>query len=276
MKYSRNLLGTRCSIEILDCDFSMKDIETSFALIENFEKNYSRFLRGNILSKLNKEKKHSLTKELKVLIEIGVKLGDISKGYFDITILPYLENAGYGIEQERLEENIGYKHIILSESEVQLENSVSIEFGAYGKGYILDRVYNYLREKYAHFILDFGGDIKVMGKREIHLENPGEDKKYYGVIELENASIASSNGLKRKFGNEEHHLINIKNGKSSNDVYTVFCCHSKGVFADGFATVLSVSPKKVTQDILKRVPGLEALIVYADGSQLRSGRFISL
>lgn len=276
MKYSRNLLWTRCTIEILDCDFSVSDIETCFQTLEDFEKKYSRFKAWNTLSEINTKKSYPLSKELKTLIEIGIKLWDISEGHFDITMLPYLENAWYGISKNKLEENIWYKHIELTETEVILHDWVCIEFGAYGKWYMLDRVYSFLSQKYKHFILDFGGDIKVHGSKEIYLENPEKTGVYYWKIVLENASITSSNGAKRSFWDGMHHLIDTKNWKSSHVTHTVFCYHSKWIFSDGFATLLSLCPKELSADIMKRIKWLEAFIIYTDGSELRSGRFITL
>lgn len=276
MKDHRNLLWTRCSIEILDCDVSLHDIETSFRLVEDFEKKYSRFRKWNILSEINTQKKYTLDKELKVLLEIGIKLWDISEGHFDITVLPFLENAWYGISEKKLEENIWYKYIELTETEVILQNGVNVEFWAYGKWYMLDRVYSFLEKKYSHFVLDFGGDIKVSGTQKIYLENPSKQGEYFWKIEIENGSIASSNGTKRNFWESIHHLIDIKNWKSSHETYTVFCCHPKWVFADSFATLLSVCPKDISQRVMKKIPWLEAWILYSDGSELRSGRFISL
>ena len=276
MKRSRNLLWTRCTIEILDCDFSVSDIEISFKILEDFEQKYSRFIVWNTLSEINTKKSYPLSKELKTLIEIGIKLWDISEGYCDITLLPYLENAWYGISKERLEENIWYQHIELTESQVFLHNWVSIEFWAYGKWYMLDKVYSFLSQKYTHFVLDFGGDIKVSGKKEIYLENPEKAGVYYGKVLLENASITSSNGAKRTFWESSHHLIDTKNRKSSHLTHTVFCYHNKWVFSDGFATLLSVCPKHISSKVMKKIPWLEAYIVYTDGSELRSGRFITL
>jgi len=276
MKHSRNLLWTRCTIEILDCDFSISDIETSFKILEDFEQKYSRFIVWNTLSEINTQKSYPLSKELKTLIELGIKLWNISEGHFDITVLPYLENAWYGISERKLAEDIWYQNIKLIESELILHKWVSIEFWAYGKWYMLDRVYSFLAKKYTHFVLDFEGDIKVHGSKEIYLENPEKAGLYYGKVLIENASITSSNGVKRSFWDGMHHLIDTKNWKSSHMTHTVFCYHSKWIFSDGFATLLSLCPKDLSSDILKRIKWLEAYIIYTDGSELRSGRFITL
>ena len=125
-------------------------------------------------------------------------------------------------------------------------------------------------------MLDFGWDIKVYGSQEIYLENPSQKNTYYGKLKIQDAVLASSNGSKRRFWNNAHHLVDIKTGKSHDNIHTVFCYHNKWMFADGFATLLSVSPKEVSKRVMKKTRWLEAFIIYNDGSELRSGRFLNI
>lgn len=276
MKKSRFLLWTQCNIEIRESDFFLWDIEKSFEIISQFEKKYSRFLTDNILAELNTHKEIQTNKELKRLISFWIKLWDISKWYFDITVLPYLENNWYGISKSKLKEDVWYKHITQTDEKIILNNNIFVEFWAYWKGYLLDKVWHFLSQKYNNFILDFWGDIKVYGEQEIYLENPIKKNTYYGKIQVKNASLTSSNGSKRIFWNNSHHLIDITSWKSHNKVHTVFCYHNKWMFADGFATLLSVSPKEISKNIMKSISWLEAFIVYWDWSELRSWRFLNI
>ena len=276
MKKNRSLLWTQCSIELLESDFFVWDIDKAFDIIVQFENNYSRFLKANILDELNTKKEIVSNKELHTLVRFWIQLWNISQWYFDISILPYLENNGYGISETYMKEDIWYQHIQVSDTKIRLNNNINIEFWAYGKGYMLDKVWYFLSQKYKNFILDFWGDIKVYGNRDIYLENPSKNNNYYGKIPVHNAALTSSNGSKRIFWDNSHHLIDIKTGKSHNKVHTVFCYHSRWMFADGFATLLSVTPKDLCTKIMKDIKWLEAFVIYNDGSELRSWRFINI
>lgn len=129
---------------------------------------------------------------------------------------------------------------------------------------MLDVLYNFLITHYERFVINFGGDIRVAGKKTIHLEDPLRSGKYIGTIDLENTSIASSSGNKRKIGHQ-HHLINPKTGKSEDTILAVYVTHRLGVFADIFATALFVSPLPVSIKVLEKVAGLEALIIMQNG-----------
>lgn len=88
---------------------------------------YSRFIKENFLWKLNETGKAPLNPELKSLIKLSQKIYQDTDGYFDITLLPLLENAGYGIYKEKLPEILGSKNVILTETEIQLTHGVKID-----------------------------------------------------------------------------------------------------------------------------------------------------
>ena len=92
-----------------------------------------------------------------------------SDGLFDPTILPYLRKIGYSDQtKENTNQNVGYQRIYLRENQLTLNNHVEIEFGGIGKGYLIDQIADFLREKgYSRFLVDFGGDIWSEGSWQI-------------------------------------------------------------------------------------------------------------
>ena len=60
---------------------------------------------------LNKNKKSSIDSEFLSIINLSKKVSDLTDWYFDITILPIIENIWYWIFKKKLEENIWYKNI---------------------------------------------------------------------------------------------------------------------------------------------------------------------
>ncbi len=272
--YSHDCLGSRLDITIE----SRKDLDSvmteSFLLIDDFENKYSRFIEWNVLSKINREKTWTLPDEIMMLVTLAQKISVMTNGYFDITMLPVLENNGYGIESKKINNAIWYKNIICEKNDITLENDVCIEFGSLGKWYVLDLLYNALRSYSQDFVINFGWDIRVSGEKTIHLEDPNDIKKSIGTIELNNISIASSGWNKRKLS-VWHHLINPENKASQEDKIAVFVTHKLWVFADAFATALFVCPLNKSLKILEKTPWLEALIIWADGKIYKSQWFIS-
>ena len=275
MKSSAELFWSILTIDIKDAgDFFSHDVEKCFDMTQVFEKKYSRFIAGNYLNNLNKQKNSEIDAEFFSILNLCLKVSDLTGWYFDITLLPILENAWYGVSTIQLKENIGYKNIVLHETRVELLNWVSIDLGSVGKGYMIDKIFKYLDKKYNNFIIDFWGDIRVKWTHIISLEDPaltptlsqqgeGVTTDIIGHIELNNTSIASSSWNRRKFW-DSHHLMNPKTAESIDDKQAIFIQHKLSSFSDIFSTALFVSPIDIAIKVLNTVPWLEGMIIMSD------------
>lgn len=272
MKYSKDCFWSRLEITVFWGENLDSVIAESFSLLDSFEQDYSRFIEGNKLSEINTQKTAKLSKEIVSLINLSMKVSHLTQWYFDITVLPVLENAWYGIADSKLEESIWYKNIVLDWEMLTLKNDVSIEFGASGKWYAVDLVYNKLIAHTDSFVVNFWGDIRVAGDHTIHLEDPLDTNKRIWSIELKNLSIASSGGNKRQIWTG-HHLLNPKTKSSENKILSVYVTHKLWVFADIFSTALFVSPLEISKEVIEKVSGLEAMIILTDGKIYKSPGF---
>lgn len=260
MKYSRNLFWSRLDITINSENTDEELIETCFLQAQNFENKYSRFIKWNYLYNLNKQKSSQIDWELFSIINLCKKVSDLTGWYFDITIIPFLENIGYGIEDIFMEENIGYKNIEIKDDVIYLKNNISIDLWSVWKWYIIDKIFTILDKKYENFIINFWWDIRVKGKHTIFLEDPLDDKKIIWEIELQDCSIASSSPNKRKT-KKGHHLINPFDKNSQNDKLAIFLTHKLSSFSDIFSTALFVTPLDKSLKILSSIKWLEWLII---------------
>lgn len=272
MKYTRDAFGSRLEISIFSDTKNDSGISESFLMVEEFEKKYSRFITNNLLSEINSGKKIKIQKEIISLIQLCLKVSKLTQGYFDITILPLLENAGYGVKKDIMKESLGYENITLNDDFLTLQQNTQIEFGSCGKWYMLDVIYAILKQYHDNFIINFWWDIRVNWTYTILLEDPWDIQKSIGNICLHNASIASSSWNRRKIW-KWHHLINIKNKTCQDDKIAVYVTHRLWVFADIFATALFVSPLELSLKVLESVEWLEALIIWADGKIFKSQWF---
>lgn len=272
MKYSHACFGSHLEISIQWWENFQHLIKKCFSMADVFEQKYSRFIDGNFLHKLNTDKSADVDREFHSLIKLSLRVSKLSQGYFDITLLPVLENLGYGVAKNTLVESLWYENIVLSEHSIELKNNVSLDIGAVGKWYMVDKIYNFLKDTVKEFSINFGGDIRVKGTQAIELEDPYDDNKSIGKIQITDAAIASSAGNKRKFW-QSHHLINAKTKQSQNDKITVFVSHKLSSFSDIFSTALFVTPLETSLKILEQTPWLEALIIASDGKMYKSKWF---
>lgn len=272
MKYSRNLFWSRLDITINSENLDNELVETCFLQAQNFENKYSRFIKWNYLYNLNKQKSSQIDWELFSILNLTNKVSEITSWYFDITIIPFLENIGYWIEDFFMSENIGYKNIEVKENIIYLKNDVSIDLWSVWKWYIIDKIFTILDKKYNNFIINFWGDIRVKGKHKIYLEDPLDDKKIIWEIELQDCSIASSSPNKRKT-TKGHHLINPFDKNSQNDKLAIFLTHKLSSFSDIFSTALFVTPLEKSIKILWSIKWLEWLIIDKSWNIYKSNNF---
>ena len=260
MRYSQELFWSRLNIIIHSDNIDQGIVDYCFRETETFEKKYSRFIKWNYLYELNKNKSSQIDRELLSIIKLCRKVSDITEGIFDITILPLLENIGYWISKNMLDENIWYKNIEIGWDKIILNNGISIDIWSVWKWYMVDKIYNILDSHFQNFSINFWGDIRIKWIENIFLEDPNDDKKSIWSIELDNISIASSSAYKRKT-NIWHHLIHAKDKQSQNDKIAIYLTHKLSSFSDIFSTALFVCPLEKSIEILNQVHWLEWLII---------------
>lgn len=260
MKYSKELFWSKLQITINSEDINEDIINKCFLETESFEMKYSRFIKWNYLENLNNNKSSQLTWELLSIIKLSEKVSNITKWYFDITVLPLLENIWYWIHKGNLDENIWYKNIEILWDTINLKNWVSIDIWAVWKWYIVDKIYNMLDPIYDDFIINFWWDIRIKWKEKILLEDPYDDTKSIWEIYLNNLSIASSSPFKRKT-KKWNHLINPISKKNDDEKVAIYLTHKLSSFSDIFSTALFITPIEESIKILNNINGLEWMII---------------
>lgn len=273
MKFNRELCGSRLEI-LIHQEWEFLDlIQECFNIWENFEKKYSRFIKWNYLYNLNKNKQANIDEEFLSIIKLCLKVSDITDWYFDITIQPILEELWYWIEEKKYwKYNIWYKNIEINNDKIILKNNVSIDIWSVWKWYIVDKIYNLLSKHIIDFSINFWWDIRINSKEKVKLEDPLDNKKYIGFLNLNNNSLSSSSWNKRIFWTS-HHLINPKNKTSENKIQAVYIQHKLTVFSDIFATALYVTPIEKSVEILSSIWWLEWMIIDTDWNIYKSKWF---
>jgi len=99
---------------------------------------------------------------------------------------------------------------------ITIKKPEALDFGAGGKGYLVDIVSDLIKEYGGReFCIDAGGDIRYESSKPLRvgLENPNDMNQAIGVATIANTSLCASSGSRRKWGNF-HHIINPHTLKS--------------------------------------------------------------
>ncbi|MCX6731205.1 MAG: FAD:protein FMN transferase, partial [Candidatus Roizmanbacteria bacterium] len=156
---------------------------------------------------------------------------------------------------------------------INIKKSATYDFGAAGKGHLIDLVSHIIIEQgFPEFCIDAGKDILLFSSKPIRigLENPLNFKQAIGVVTLSKGSICASAGSRRSWG-LYHHIINPKTLSSPSNILATWVIASDALLADALSTCLFLVPaKKLTPHF-----SFEYLILFDDNSIETSSSFSS-
>lgn len=241
-------------------------------LIEDFDKTYSRFREDSFVLKMAKRKgMYKLPKNAKPMMDLYKDIYEITDGAFTPLIASILEEAGYDRRYTFLPKEV---HPIDSWSEVldysypnlTFKKQALLDFGAGGKGYLIDLVSDVLKKADLQFFcVEAGGDMyyhsKEKNKLRVGLENPDNITQIIGVSGIQNESICASAGNRRRWI-RYHHIINPHTLSSPEKIKATWVIAKTALLADSLATSLFfVDSKK-----LLRKYKFSYLVIKADNS----------
>jgi thiamine biosynthesis lipoprotein len=131
---------------------------------------------------------------------------------------------------------------IEDDTHVTLRTPVLLDLGALGKGYLVDLVYQFLREKgCAEFLVDGSGDIRYYSASQTPivcgLEHPHDTSLAIGTLRITGGALCASATNRRRWGTR-HHYINPLTNESPEAVIATWVYADTAAHADGISTAL--------------------------------------
>lgn len=261
-------LGTHWSIEQLG-EKSMDLESVLLPIVRAFESDYSRFKDDSFVSMLNRTKRLiDPPRELIDMLLFAQTMYQVGSGVFNISITPSLTGVGYGKARGEARINTtDLMGITIADGEVTLAPDVEIDFGGFGKGWLVDALADVLHSHNVHeFIINGGGDIRVSSASEVELalEHPTHEDQMIGTTRIASGGLAVSSPYKRSWkvgGVTKHHIIDPRTGESvTNDIASVYVRASTTLVADVMATILLVDPSLL--DRLKKDFDLDVIVIH--------------
>lgn len=250
------------------------------ARVEQFEQTYSRFRKDSLVSMIaEKEGVYVLPPDARILFLMYRKLYDITKGKVTPLIGQTLIDTGYDasyslIPKEIIKPTLLWDNVMKYDEKTNILTThvpVQLDFGALGKGYIVDIVSQMILDAgIQEFTVDAGGDMHHRGSESLRvgLEHPENPEQVIGVAEIVQGSICGSSGNRRKW-NKYHHIINPETQESPVEIIALWVTADSTMLADGLTTALFFADGKKLQEEFS----FEYVIVHANGSAYVSPHF---
>lgn len=237
-------IGTRWSIETPRplSDGDKNDIDNIIAL---FDKTYSRFRDDSLVSQIEKTAgRYDFPANAEKLIDFYRNLYDATNGAMSPLVGGILADAGYdkeySLQPGAIRDAPSWDDAMeWSGSHIVAKLPVLLDFGAAGKGYLVDLIAQYMEKAGdAEYVIDASGDMRVRGPVEIvGLENPFDTTTVIGTYPLKNASLCGSATTRRAWG-EWHHVIDARTAQPTDDIIATWAIAPTTLEADGLATAL--------------------------------------
>lgn len=245
--------------------------------VEKFDHVYSRFLPDSFVNNALLQKGLvKLPEDSEKLFSLYQRLYGITGGLFTPLIGQVLVDAGYdstySLKPKKLHSPPRWEQAAEYEyPHINIKQSAAYDFGAAGKGHLIDIVSQLIMEQgFPEFCVDAGHDIHLFSETPVRigLENPSNNEEAIGVITLSHGSICASSGSRRTW-DIYHHIINPKTLKSPNKITATWVVAQEALLADALSTCLFLVPaKKLTPHF-----AFEYLTLFADGTFEKSSAF---
>ena len=176
-------LNTYVAISGYTSNSTKNTLNEALNLCDKYELLFSRTLSDSELYKVNHHLTDRISKDTAALIQYGIKMGDLSDGAFDITIGSVSQLWDFTADNPQVPDAldisealnyINYKNIKLTPAGdetddyiIAIPDGTVIDLGAIAKGYIADRIRDYLLEKnITSAIINLGGNVLCVGSKK--------------------------------------------------------------------------------------------------------------
>lgn len=222
------------------------------------------------------------------LLRLALEMGEKSGGAFDVTIAPASSLWDFtaadpvvpsGEALAAAAARVDYRRVTADTQEGTVTLSgdgTAIDLGGIAKGYIADRLADYLAENGVDSaLLDLGGNIYVLGKKSgrpwrVGIRDPKDPQGLAAMVEAENASVVTSGVYERAFtvdGVVYHHILDPATGKPvRNGLASVTIVSDKSADGDALSTACFVLGEDAGMRLVESLAGVEALFIREDGT----------
>lgn len=268
-------------------------VDDALRLVSDYERVLSKTVENSDVWKLN----HAAGQPVEVnpetaeLLRLAVAISADCDGALDVSIAPLSALWDFTAESPSLPDAdalqnaaalVDYRNIVIEGNTVTLRNGASVDLGGVAKGYIADRVAEFLKQSgVRHACINMGGNVLVFGGKpdgtawQIGVRDPnGTPEQSEEVLSLTDGAVVTSGNYERFFeldGVRYHHILDPKTGMPvQNGLASVTILTGQSALADALSTACFVLGPEASEPLLLRY-GARAIFLFTDGTRITVG-----
>jgi FAD:protein FMN transferase len=207
------------------------------------------------LSELNRKREIDISDELLEVLLCALKYAELTAGEYDISQGKIILARKKGEREPK--KSCSYKDILIQKGSAGKKNKVTlknddvlIDLGSIAKGYIADKLIDFLKESGVNSaLIDARGDVAIYGDEEetIWIAHPRLEGESVGEITLKNGAVATSGDYKQYMVDYKHsHILNQK------ELISVTIVAESLMQADVIASAVFVTNGKTREQIISK------------------------
>jgi len=281
------VMDTTVEIKVISENNANDIISESIKIMEDWNKRLDRYNNNSVISKINNNGKAGVevsSEMIKLFLSLK-EYAKLTEGNFDPTIAPLIDIWGFGEGDNKIPDKndiksalqlVNYNDIKIDKgkNKIYLPEESKIDLGAVAKGFIIDKVYEYLKENNIdNFFINAGGNIRVSGlntlknrKWTIGIRKPRSNNQIYEdyILEISKGAIATSGDYERYFIKENKrysHLLNPNTGYPARELQSVTIYSSNAISADILSTALFIMGWDKARKEIKKYENIAGLLI---------------
>ena len=298
LSYTDTMFDTVISVRILDASDSQV-LNGCKNLCQKYDSLLSTTVEGSDIYRINNAggAPVEVSDETITLIKKGIYYSKMSDGAFDITIAPvsrlwdFTGEAASVPAPENIAEaasHVNYETIIIRDNTVTLSDpAAGIDLGAIAKGYIADRLKDYLTEQgIRHALINLGGNVLAMGGKldgsdyNIAIQKPfAESGEPITSVKISDKSVVTSGIYQRYFkadGTIYHHILDPNTGyPCENSLYSVTIITDSSLTADALSTTCFLLGYENGMKLVNQLDNVDAIFITTDNQLHYSENFLN-
>ena len=263
-------------------------------LCKDYENMFSKSISSSDIGRINAAagRPVKVSDETIELLNQAIHYSELSNGLFDVTIEAV--NSLWDFNSEAAAENaamppsraaidaalphVDFRNIQISGNTVTLlDPDASIDLGGIAKGYIADRLKEFLLEQGVRSaIIDLGGNILTIGHKpdgspyHVGIKRPfDQNGDIITSVSIADQSVVTSGTYERYFtyqGKMYHHILSPSTGyPADNDLNSVSIIAASSVDCDALSTICLLSGLNDGMQLIESLPNTEAIFITKDG-----------
>lgn len=289
--YHSRHMGTQFSIILYAKNETVarEAADAAFERIEELNQMMSDYVEDSEVNRLSRRSGSGewmeLSSELVYILEESVCISEMSGGVFDVTVGPMtrawrmtrmMPEPRLPDEQERedLLNRVGYQHIEFDEAKqaVRLTRpDMQLDLGGIAKGYAAEEAVRVLQSYgISSTLVDAGGDITLgdpppgRSSWDVAIPKILHDSKTTTItLQLHSKTVTTSGDMFQFIeidGQRYSHILHPETGLGSTSQQQATVVSDKGIWADAYASVLTLMPPEEGVKLIHRLENTEGVI----------------